>query len=393
MAERLTTEEFIERARKVHGDKYDYSKVNYINAKTKVCIICHKKDEFGDEHGEFWQRPNNHLNGDGCSRCSKTYSFGIKEFIKRARNIHGDKYDYSQVEFKKQNDKIKIVCKKHGVFEQTVNNHLSKHGCNKCATETRIQEMKNEAKKQAQSFFEKVKKIHQNKYDYSQSVYVNAQTPIKIICKEHGEFYKSPLKHLIEGCQKCSNKYHYNREDFIINAKKVYGDKYDYSNVQYVNNKTKVCIICHEKDENGVEHGEFWQKPYRHIAEKCGCPKCKCSHLELSIRNFLKEEELNFEEQKSFEWLKNKAKLHLDFYLPKYNIAIECQGIQHFKPINLFGGENGFQNTKERDIQKKKLCEEHGIKILYFSNLGIEYPYDVIEDKELLLEKIRLNDE
>lgn len=83
----------------------------------------------------------------------------------------------------------------------------------------------------------------------------------------------------------------------------------------------------------------------------------------------------------------------MDFYLPKYNIAIECQGIQHFKPINLFGGENGFQNTKERDIQKKKLCEEHGIKILYFSNLGIEYPYDVIEDKELLLEKIKLNDE
>ena len=122
-----------EKARKIHGDKYDYSKVEYVDSATKVCIICPK-------HGEFWQTPNKHLNGRGCYYCGreKTVSSifsNTKEFIEKARKIHGDKYDYSKVEYKHNQKKVCIICPEHGEFWQTPNNHIgasNKCGCPRC---------------------------------------------------------------------------------------------------------------------------------------------------------------------------------------------------------------------------------------------------------------------
>ena len=128
----VTSGEFIEKARKVHGNKYDYSKVNYVNNSTKVCIIC-------PEHGEFWQTPNDHLNGCGCSICglklqTEKRTMTLSEFIKRARIVRGDKYDYSHVDYINATTCVDIICKKHGLFKQTPYLHLSGCNCKKCST-------------------------------------------------------------------------------------------------------------------------------------------------------------------------------------------------------------------------------------------------------------------
>lgn len=127
---KLTQEEVIARFCEVHGDKYDYSKVNYVNSYTKVCIIC-------SIHGEFWQTLNNHLKGQGCPICNRKKNMGKQTFIEKARKIHGDKYDYSKVEYKGNKVKVCIICPIHGVFWQRPNDHLSGHGCDMCRLDSR----------------------------------------------------------------------------------------------------------------------------------------------------------------------------------------------------------------------------------------------------------------
>ena len=131
MRKRMTAEEFIEKAKAVHGDKYDYSKVNYVDAITKVCIIC-------PEHGEFWQTPNMHINDkNGCKLCgiknrSNKRKKTTEQFIEKARKIHGNKYDYSKVNYVNSQEKVGIMCPKHGEFWQNPRKHLSGCGCSKC---------------------------------------------------------------------------------------------------------------------------------------------------------------------------------------------------------------------------------------------------------------------
>ena len=123
---KLTTEEFIEKAKAKHGDKYYYSKVDYVDSKTKVIIIC-------KEHGEFKQKPRNHLHGQGCSECVGNKKSNTEKFIKDAKKIHGDKFNYSKVEYTNNITEIIIICPKHGKFPRTPNSHLAGHGCPKCA--------------------------------------------------------------------------------------------------------------------------------------------------------------------------------------------------------------------------------------------------------------------
>jgi len=127
MSKNSTTEEFIEKAKAIHKDKYDYSKVNYINACTKVIIIC-------PEHGEFEQNPNNHLNGNGCNKCTGNYNYTTKEWILEAKKVHENKYDYSKVNYINACTKVIIICPEHGEFEQRPDNHTSGKGCSKCTS-------------------------------------------------------------------------------------------------------------------------------------------------------------------------------------------------------------------------------------------------------------------
>ena len=363
---KTTTEEFIERARKVHGDKYDYSKVEYINSRTKVCIIC-------PEHGEFWQEANSHLKGCGCLKCSKekkNYYNDMESFIKDSYKLHGNKYDYSKVNFKKKNDKIKIICPIHGEFITTPHIHLLGCECPKCAGTKKLT---------TEEFIERARKVHGDKYDYSKVEYVNSKTKVCIICPVHGEFWMTPNMHLYgQECPKCSYSImgmnrRLTTEEFIERARKIHGDKYDYSKVDYKGLYKSVCIICHKKDKHGKEHGEFWQAPANHLNGN-KCPKCKESKLERKVRLSLDENNIMYIYQASKRDLNWLGLQSLDFYLPDYNVAIECQGEQHFKPVD-FGGkgkewaETSYEENVRRDEYKQKLCIENGITLLYYSNI------------------------
>ena len=363
---KTTTEEFIERARKVHGDKYDYSKVEYINSRTKVCIIC-------PEHGEFWQEANSHLKGCGCLKCSKekkNYYNDMESFIKDSYKLHGNKYDYSKVNFKKKNDKIKIICPIHGEFITTPHIHLLGCECPKCAGTKKLT---------TEEFIERARKVHGDKYDYSKVEYVNSKTKVCIICPVHGEFWMTPNMHLYgQECPKCSYSImgmnrRLTTEEFIERARKIHGDKYDYSKVDYKGLYKSVCIICHKKDKHGKEHGEFWQAPANHLNGN-KCPKCKESKLERKVRLSLDENNITYIYQASKRDLNWLGLQSLDFYLPDYNVAIECQGEQHFKPVD-FGGkgkewaETSYEENVRRDEYKQKLCIENGITLLYYSNI------------------------
>ena len=191
---KLTTEEFIQKAREVHGDKYDYSKVKYVNNKEKICVIC-------PEHGEFWITPGNHLRGGGCRKCAiekkrEALRLSTEEFIRRARAVHGDKYDYSKVEYIDSQTNVCIICPEHGEFWQNPSNHCNGYGCPKCAGKG--------VKLTNEEFIAKAREVHGDKYDYSKVEYVNTKTPITIICPIHGEFKQTPGDHLKgHGCLRC----------------------------------------------------------------------------------------------------------------------------------------------------------------------------------------------
>ena len=341
-------EEFIKKARSKHGDKYDYTKVNYVDSKTKVCIICPK-------HGEFWQIPANHIQGAGCSKCSGCYEPTTEEWIVSARKLHGDKYDYSKVEYVGVHNKVCIICPEHGEFWQTPNEHKKGCGCPKCV---------NRCVYTTEEWITSARKVHGDKYDYTKVNYVNSRTKICIICPEHGEFWQEAISHLRGcGCPKCGGSYVPTKEEWIASINKVHNGKYDYSKVKYINANTKICIIC-------PKHGEFWQKP-KHHTQGAGCPKCNLSHLERGVMNYLDEVGITYDYQKRFNWLGLQS---LDFYLPDYNVGVECQGEQHFFPVD-FAGKGvewackHFDKLISRDKRKKALCEEHGIKLLYFGNV------------------------
>jgi hypothetical protein len=251
MTVRLTTRDFITKATSQHGDKYDYSLVDYVNSQTKVKIIC-------ADHGQFEQNPKHHSRGRGCYKCCGGVNLGAETFIKRATEKHGGRYDYSLVDYVTNKTKVKIICHQHGVFEQIPNSHLNGNGCPECG---------GSAKLNSKTFIKKATEKHGNRYDYSLVEYVNIKTKVKIICAGHGVFEQIPNDHLQGvGCPACGGRPKIDNEVFIKNATSEHGDKFDYSLVEYVTNKTKVKIIC-------PEHGVFEQTPSSHLVGQ-GCPGC-----------------------------------------------------------------------------------------------------------------------
>lgn len=243
-------------------------------------------------------------------------------------------------------------------------------------------------RKTTEQFIKEANIVHNGKYDYSKVKYEKAIEKVCIICNEHGEFWQTPSMHLYgNGCPecgkiKCHNTQRKTKEQFIKESKEKWGEKYDYSKIEYVNSHTKVCIIC-------PKHGEFWQEPDNHL--RWGCKKCRESKMEYEIRELLKNNNIIFEEQKQFPWLKYKGFLKLDFYIPKYNIAIECQGEQHFANYRFEKTDERLKLRQERDKIKKDLCNKNGINIIYYTNVNYE-KYNsndfIIKNKEELIKKI-----
>lgn len=231
------------------------------------------------------------------------------------------------------------------------------------------------------AFIEKARKVHGDKYDYSKVEYVNNKTKVCIICPVHGEFKQRPDEHLKgRGCQKCVGR-NRSKEDFILEAEKIHKGRYDYSNVIYEASEKKVEIKCNKCGKT------FFQKPWVHL-QGHGCPYCKMSLGELEIMNMLDDNHIEYTFQASPPFLGN---LSLDFLIG--NIAIEVQGEQHFKGSRCFGGEDHTEKIMERDEKKYNLCKENGIDILYYTHKfkpKIDtYMGFITEDKQLLLERIQ----
>lgn len=196
MPKKVTTQEFIAKAELIHKDKYDYSLVDYVNAKTKVKIIC-------PEHGVFKQLSNSHLAGHGCRVCSIIHvSNSIRstkaEFIKQALVVHGDKYKYNLVHYENNKVKVKIICPEHGVYLQSPGNHLLGSGCTICNTSY------GQRKLSTADFIDKAKKVHGNRYDYNFAEYKKTNIRVVLVCAKHGIFKQTPEHHLRgQGCPKC----------------------------------------------------------------------------------------------------------------------------------------------------------------------------------------------
>lgn len=277
---RLTTEQFIDKAKLFHPE-YDYSKVNYVNYKTKVEIIC-------PIHGSFFITPSSSLRGCGCQKCSNNFKFSTEEYISKAKKIHPE-------------------------------------------------------------------------YDYSKTFYDGSAKKITVICSKHGEFKAWPIDFL-KGmrCPCCRNEERKSTtEEFIAKAKKVHGNRYDYSKVNYINVKTKVEIIC-------PVHGSFWQRPDGHLSG-FGCAKCISSRGENIIRKTLQEENLTFEEQKRFPECCFKYPLIFDFWIPSLNLAIEFNGRQHYEAIDFFGGQERLKEQQTHDALKESFCQETNKQLLVIS--------------------------
>ncbi len=364
MGKKLTILEFIEKAKSLHGIKYDYSLVEYVNYNTKIKIIC-------SIHGIFEQTPNNHLSGKGCAMCYREkQTSNTDNFIIQANKIHKNKYDYSLVNYKNSMSKVIILCSIHGKFEQTPNAHLNGQNCSKCTGNYSY----NNA-----DFINQAKLVHGNKYDYSLVNYEDSRKHIKIICPIHGEFEQTPSGHLMsKNCYKCYKADRsFSIEEFIERAKNTHGDKYNYSLTKYTNMRNKVKIIC-------PLHGEFLQTASEHV-KSSGCPNCKESKGEKIIKKFLIKNKIDFIPQYKFDKCRNKNVLSFDFYLPKYNTCIEYNGIQHYKfSTFLHKTQEAFENQIKNDEIKMKYCETNNIDLIIIKyDDNITYKLDTIIKKEL----------
>jgi len=259
----LSSERWIKRAKERHSDTYEYNLVEYVNAKTKVKIICPK-------HGIFEQTPDNHLRGgNGCPKCADNYKLNTKEWVKKAKNIHGERYGYDQVIYEKATKKVKIKCFKHGIFEQTPSLHLNTSGCSKCS---------GKHSPNTEEWIKKAKGIHGEKYGYDLVEYSTAISKVKIECLEsnHGIFEQTASSHIRGyGCPKCAGKHSPNTEEWIKKAKGIHGEKYGYDYVDYVGAHTPVKIEC-------FLHGFFDQTPHNHLQGK-GCSGCAPSGFQSNL--------------------------------------------------------------------------------------------------------------
>jgi len=358
MSKKNTTKTFIEKAKQIHGDRYDYSKVSYTNNKTNITIICKK-------HGKFSQRPDKHLIGQGCPFCSKTMKSSNNSFIEKAKQIHGDRYDYSKVEYVNSHTKVCIICPEHGEFFQDPHNHLKGKGCPICS-----KSIHKNKKYTTETFVQEANKVHNCKYDYSKTEYIDMLTKVCIICPKHGEFYQLPYLHLKgSSCKKCAHEElglskRLTTEDFIEKSNKIHNNKYDYSKTEYVTGKNKVCIIC-------PKHGEFWQAPWRHL-DGNGCPKC--------VHHISKAESEIFDYITSLigkeNVIQSERKLippkEIDIYVPSLKIGIEYNGLFWHSNIE-----------KSNHLKKLNACKEKGVKLIQI------FEDEYVNSKDIVLNKIK----
>jgi len=295
MVRKSTKAEFIAKARAVHGDRYDYSDSEYVGSAAKIIIRC-------SEHGEFEQIARNHLTGFGCLKCgqSKAGQYHKKDtnlFIAEARGVHGDAYDYGKTVYRGAREKLVVTCPKHGDFEQVAFVHLRAtpgEACLACSYENRGERQQ----LTLHEFLQKALELHGEKYDYSRltEVFAGANKMVPIVCPVHGDFEQLPINHLLgKGCSKCgkgrmADAQRKSTDDFIADALKVHGNRYDYSQTEYKGAFDLITIIC-------PIDGPFEQSPTSHLAG-IGCARCS-RRLQGAPRNLVRAVRGEFDDAKS----------------------------------------------------------------------------------------------
>jgi ribosomal protein L33 len=375
-ARRRGKEGFIEKAVERHGDKFDYSEVVYEHNKKKVKIRCKKCGNY------FWQKPNTHLNGSGCPYCSPHRKLNKEIIIERCTKIFGDVIDFSKAKYVNTKTKMELICKKCGKsFWQYPDALFEGHGCNRCARNAVIK---------MDDFIERAREVHGDAYDYSQVKYKNSDDNITIICPKHGPFVQNVRVHLAgHGCWKCYGERsgemrRMSQEEFLRRAQEMHGDKYDYSEAVCKGGNEKVKIKCNTCGRY------FYQLAGNHV-EGQGCPYCIMSKHEKRVKAYLEKHGINYEPH-YYEYDEDIPlkynRFNVDFYIeiesdngesPKRYI-IECNGAQHYRAIGFFGGQKQFEWQQMRDNALREHCKKKGIKY-------IELPYTEYDRTEEILDK------
>lgn len=291
------------------------------------------------------------------------------QIITRFRDVHGNKYDYTDVVYQGYKIPVTINCREHGSFSQRPDVHLRGSGCKECSR-LALSHTK-------ESFVDKANKVHDNRYSYQSVIYTNVATRVLITCPKHGDFFQTPRDHLSGyGCMECGRArtvaaHQKDTNQFINDARRVHGNVYDYSKSIYMGTLEPIEIIC-------PKHGSFFQKPNYHVNAKTGCPKCIQSHHERQILTFLEERDIIFETEYKITENGKKLRYRYDFYVPMRNLLIEYDGQHHFEPVRFNGidlkrAKQIHLATVQRDRQKNTLASKHGydlVRITYYDNIN-----------------------
>jgi Zn finger protein HypA/HybF involved in hydrogenase expression len=336
-----------------HGDDYEFVVESYNGVAKKMKVFC-------KIHQHEWStRPMDLIKGYGCPKCSYVKSgdklrMTLDEFIKRSRDIHGSKYDYSKVDrFRSQRDDITIICPTHGEFPQNIRSHFTGSGCPKCNFLLTGERFLLSWEDVILSF----RKTHGEKYEYNQNDYINSSSKLRITCSKHGQFLQDVTSHKQgQGCPQCG------RERISESLKtpwdvvlksfiETHRNEYSYNSESYTLLESPMEMFC-------KKHGKFEQSPKSHRIGS-GCPICNSSRGEKEIQFLLSDFGIVYVHQKKFPELSNYFRY--DFYVPIINTVIEYNGLQHYEPVDHFDGQVGFEKTIERDRIKKEHCVENGI--------------------------------
>lgn len=361
------TRNFIERVREKHGDTQDQSKTVQTKARNLVCIICKK-------HGTFQQKAISHLIGHGCptcgiQKCAKNISVDFESFVQRAREKHGDKFQYRKKTYKDISSKLQIICPVHEVVEMTGASHLrAKTGCPKC----RFLSIAESKTISHDEFLRRSKELHGEKQDYSKTFQIQGNQKITITCKVHGDFQQVAAKHLTGGCRKCADDLHTLKrrkplEKFLEQVKQVHGEKQDYSKIIQNNTHTNVHVICRE-------HGSFF-KIAKEFINGQGCPQCREKRTSKVADEWLRFMEVRDNVKIQFgeegEFRIPETLQHADGQASQTNTIYEFQGSQWHGDLSVQSPEktnkhNGktFGELQEKTLKKSEVLREKGYNVI-----------------------------